>query len=249
MASKRMFDKQLVETDKFCDMPLSAKALYFLLGMEADDEGFVSPRRVMRIHGGSEDDLKVLAAKEYVIVFESGVIVITDWNKNNYLQKNRIKATEHVNEKAQICVIDERYVKHDDINGLTNVKQMFNQHSIAERSVAEKRGEENSVENIDASSDALNNAKPKKTPKRFIPPTVEEVAAYCRERNNGIDAEAFVAYYDSKNWMIGSNKMTKWKSAIVTWEKRNKPKSSEVNQNVTIDADGNKTDEFGLKVY
>jgi hypothetical protein len=60
MAQKRMFDKGLLETDDFMDMPMSTKALYFLLGMEADDEGFVSPKRVFRLYGGTEDDLKVL---------------------------------------------------------------------------------------------------------------------------------------------------------------------------------------------
>lgn len=56
----------------------------------------------------------------------------------------------------------------------------------------------------------------------FVPPTVEEVAEYCRERNNGIDAEAFVAFYGAKGWMIGKNKMKDWKKAIITWEKRQK---------------------------
>ena len=83
MAQKRMFDKSIIETDEFLDMGMPTKALYFLLGMEADDEGFVSPKRVMRIYGGNDDDLKVLIAKKFVIKFESGVVVITHWTKNN----------------------------------------------------------------------------------------------------------------------------------------------------------------------
>jgi hypothetical protein len=85
MAQKRMFDRAIIDTDKFMDMSMSTKALYFLLGMEADDEGFVSYKKVMRIHGGNEDDIKVLVAKNFLIKFESGVVVITDWNKNNWL--------------------------------------------------------------------------------------------------------------------------------------------------------------------
>lgn len=70
-------------------------------------------------------------------------------------------------------------------------------------------------------------------PKRkiFIPPKVEEVAAYCRERQNGIDPENFVFFYESKNWMIGKNRMVNWKAAVRTWERkrheetnRNRPK-------------------------
>lgn len=61
----------------------------------------------------------------------------------------------------------------------------------------------------------------KEIAKRFIPPSVEEVYEYCKERNNGIDAQAFVDFYESKNWMIGKNKMKDWKACVRTWEKRN----------------------------
>ena len=120
MASKRMFGKNIIETDNFMDMPMPTKALYFLLGMEADDEGFVSPKRVMRIYGGNEDDLKVLVAKGFVIQFESGVIVITDWLENNYLDKNRLKETKFQAEKALLACSSNKYQLLN--NCLTNVK-------------------------------------------------------------------------------------------------------------------------------
>ena len=145
MASKRMFDYQIVSTDKFVDMPLTTKGLYFLLGMEADDRGFVSPRKVLRTHGGTEDDLKLLIAKGYLIYFESGVIVITDFNKHNYLDKNRIKETEFLNEYKQLALNDGKY----QIIGLKpSVKQMFNEclTSIEESSTEEKSIEEISLE-------------------------------------------------------------------------------------------------------
>jgi hypothetical protein len=59
---------------------------------------------------------------------------------------------------------------------------------------------------------------------RFIPPTIEEVKAYCDERHNNIDPEYFVAFYESKGWMVGKNKMKSWKSAVITWEKNNRDK-------------------------
>lgn len=55
--------------------------------------------------------------------------------------------------------------------------------------------------------------------KRFIPPTVDEVAAYCQERGNGLDPEAFVDFYTSKGWMVGKNPMKDWKAAVRTWER------------------------------
>ena len=109
MASKRMFDKSIIDTDRFTDMPMTTKALYFLLGMEADDFGFVSPKRIMRMHGGTDDDVKILVAKNFVIPFESGVLVITDWNKHNWLDKRHIKATEHQEELKSLALVDKKY--------------------------------------------------------------------------------------------------------------------------------------------
>jgi hypothetical protein len=110
MATKRMFDKAIVDLDNFMDMPLSAKAIYFLLGMEADDEGFVSYKKVMRVHGGNDDDIKLLIAKGFVIIFESGVVVITDWGKNNWLDSRRIKPTEYQKERKLLTKKSGKYV-------------------------------------------------------------------------------------------------------------------------------------------
>lgn len=102
MARKRMFDSEIISQDSFIDLPMEAKALYFLLGMEADDEGFVNYKKVLRLYGGTEDSIKILIMKQFIIPFNSGVIVITDWKSNNYLNKNKIKETIYVNEKNQI---------------------------------------------------------------------------------------------------------------------------------------------------
>ena len=130
MARKRMFDIESINQDSFFDLPMEAKALYFLLGMEADDEGFVSPRKVLRLYGGTEDSLKVLIAKNYIIPFKTGVVVITDWKRNNYIDKNRIKDTIYQEEKKQL-LYNEETEKYELFNkSLTNVKQMLNQNSI-----------------------------------------------------------------------------------------------------------------------
>lgn len=65
------------------------------------------------------------------------------------------------------------------------------------------------------------NRKDKNIRRNFIPPTIDEIKNYCQERKNNIDPENFYYFYDSKNWMIGKNKMKSWKSAIITWEKNN----------------------------
>jgi len=61
------------------------------------------------------------------------------------------------------------------------------------------------------------------SPRKFIPPTLEEVQAYCKERNNNVDAQKWYDFYQSKGWMIGKNKMKDWKACVRTWEKSDKP--------------------------
>jgi hypothetical protein len=103
MAERRMFAKTIVLSDAFLDMPLSARCLYFTLGMFADDDGFVnSPKGIMRQCGASEDDMKVLITKKFVLNFESGVIVIKHWRINNYLRNDRYQETKYLEEKSEL---------------------------------------------------------------------------------------------------------------------------------------------------
>ena len=103
-----MFAKSIVLSDAFLDMPLSARCLYFTLGMLADDDGFVgNPKAIMRQCGASQDDMCVLLQKRYVLGFESGVIVIKHWRMNNYLRNDRYHTTTYL-EEMETITIDER---------------------------------------------------------------------------------------------------------------------------------------------
>lgn len=98
-----MFSQQITESDSFLDMPLSAQALYFHLGMTADDDGFVnSPKRVQRVIGANDDDLKLLIAKKFVIAFDSGVVVIKHWKINNSIRSDRYTPTVYEEEMAML---------------------------------------------------------------------------------------------------------------------------------------------------
>lgn len=99
-----MFSPDIVESDAFLEMPQSSQNLYFHLGMYADDDGFVNPRKIMRLIGASEDDLKVLAAKRFVLPFENGVIVIKHWRINNFIRRDRYRETLYLKEKSQLLV-------------------------------------------------------------------------------------------------------------------------------------------------
>lgn len=105
MAERRMFAKTIVTSDAFLDMPLSARCLYFTLGMFADDDGFVNnPKSIMRQVGASTDDLNLLLAKRFILAFESGVVVIKHWRIHNYIQKDRYKETKYLDEKSSLSV-------------------------------------------------------------------------------------------------------------------------------------------------
>ena len=113
MASRRMFSKDVVCSDRFLDMPASAQALYFQYGLEADDDGFVSaPKKILRLTNASDDDLKILVAKGFLIPFDSGVVVIRDWKINNYLRRDRYTPTRFKEEFEQLDTIDDRYQLH-----------------------------------------------------------------------------------------------------------------------------------------
>ncbi len=107
LAEKRMFTQKIIDSDPFLDMPLSTQALYFHLNMRADDDGFINnPKRIQRTIGASEDDLKLLIAKRFVIGFENGVIVIKHWRMHNTLRKDRYNPTQYQEEFAMLSIKD-----------------------------------------------------------------------------------------------------------------------------------------------
>lgn len=110
MAEKRMFARSLIDSDAFLDMPLSAQALYFHLNMRADDDGFVNnPKRITDYVGAASDDLKLLLAKRFIIVFDdSGVIVIRHWRLHNTLRSDRYHPTNYQAELSRLCIAENK---------------------------------------------------------------------------------------------------------------------------------------------
>ena len=103
MADKRMFSLKIVDSDLFLEMPLSSQCLYFQLSMRADDDGFVdNPKKIIKIIGANNDDLRLLIAKGFVIALDRGIIVITHWKINNFIRKDRYKPTMYIEEKQQL---------------------------------------------------------------------------------------------------------------------------------------------------
>lgn len=223
MAERRMFAKTIVLSDAFLDMPMSARCLYFTLGMFADDDGFVnSPRGIMRQCGASDDDLKVLLAKKFLLAFDSGVIVIKHWRINNYLQKDRYTPTKYLEEKATLT-LDENsaYKEAKAISEAMYTQDAYTQVRLGKDRTGKDRIEEDKDTLTLKGSSVCATA----SPRRFTPPSLEEVRDYCRERGNTVDPGKFIDFYESKGWMVGKNKMKDWKAAVRTWE-RTTPKAT-----------------------
>ena len=137
MANKRMFSLSVVDTVKFLEMPLSSRLLYYELGMRADDDGFVGNwKKILLFTGLKEDDMKVLISKNFIIPFESGVIVIKHWRMNNYLQNDRIKPTIYTEELAKLTT-DKNNVYTLDTTCI---------HSIDKNRLDKNRLDKNSIE-------------------------------------------------------------------------------------------------------
>lgn len=123
MANKRMFTMKIVDSDAFLDMPLSTQALYFHLNMRADDDGFINnPKKIQRLIGASEDDLKLLIVKKFVLHFESGVIVIKHWRMHNTLTKSRYHETSFIDEKSQLFLKKNNAYSFNDGNKIDDSK-------------------------------------------------------------------------------------------------------------------------------
>lgn len=187
MAERRMFAKTIVTSDAFLDMPLSARCLYFTLGMFADDDGFVNnPKSIMRQVGACTDDLNLLLLKRFILSFESGVIVIKHWRIHNYIRSDRYKETKYIEEKSTLMLDDKGAYTEWDTVGIPLVSKMDTQVRLGEVKLGEDRIGE------DISTTTTTEA-----------PTLSEVYIYFR---NNLDddyvseSEKFHAYNASRGW-------------------------------------------------
>lgn len=213
-----MYSKDVTDSDAFIELSSAAQALYFHLNQGADDDGFNNQiqNAMFKAHA-SIDDLKILMAKNFIIRFECGVIVIKHWRLHNTLRKDRYTPTNYQEELNQLGIKENgsytlgcQVVAERLPSGCHSIgKDRLVKESVVEGSVGEN--------NEDSAT------PPPTRSKRFVPPTVDEVRDYCIERGNGIDPQRFIDHYTSNGWMVGKNKMKDWKAAVRTWEQREKP--------------------------
>lgn len=228
-----MFSPEIVNSDVFLEMPPSTQALYFQLGMKADDDGFVSPKMVMRTIGSTDDELRVLVGKRFVIPFENGVLVIKHWRMNNFIRKDRYKPTPYLDEKNKLFVKENGAYTLDEKQGIPIAASEWKtdeqcrisagQPMVDHRLTQDRLGEDRIGKDTGDTVRTAPTVRPKRVHSNFTKPSIEEVRAYCAERKNSVDCNRFVDYYESNGWRVGRNPMKDWRASVRTWERSSFP--------------------------
>ena len=203
MAERRMFAKTIIDSDAFLDMPITARLLYYDLAMRADDDGFVnSPKKIMRIVGASQDDLRILAIRKFIIPFESGIVVIKHWRIHNYIRKDTYNETKYKEERALLELDENGAYRQMNAEASTD-RQLAVDDSLTQVSIGK------------VSTGKVSTGKVRE----FIPPTLEEVQAYCKERSSPVDPKKFYEYFTAGGWKDAKgNPVRNWKQKLLTWE-------------------------------
>lgn len=229
MAERRMFTKKVSDSDAFIEMPSAAQALYFHLNQGADDDGFNNQIQIAMLKAhASLDDLKVLMMKNFIIRFDSGVIVIKHWRMHNILRKDRYTPTNFQEELSLLGIKD----NGSYTLGCQMVAKRLPQDSIGKDSVVEVSIVEDNKEK--------ENKKEKKprAKKEFVPPTYEEVVEYARSRGREDLARKFFDYFDAGDWIDSrGNKVRNWKQKFITWENNNEKPSENNNKRSVVSED------------
>lgn len=145
-----MFSADIVASDAFLDMSTATRELYFQLGMYADDDGFVNPKKIMRMIGASKNDLDVLIAKRFLLAFETGVVVIKHWLIHNLIRGDRYKETMYLEEKKTLKIKDNKAYSELHTTGIPNDNQLATQVRLGKDSIGEDRIDENIAETSSA---------------------------------------------------------------------------------------------------
>lgn len=240
MAERRMFAKTIIDSDAFLDMPTSARLLYYDLSMRADDDGFInSPKKIIRMTGAADDDLKVLIAKKFVIPFENGIVVIKHWLIHNYIRKDTYNETQYKEQKAMLTL---------DENKSYRLINNISQRTVDEPSTQDRLGKDrlgkDSIDIIPASEEtssadtAKANRKHKYGEYKNVLLKDEELQTLKENYQNWEELIKYLdEYIEMKGYKAKSHYLCirKW---VVDAVKRNQPKKQEMDWDEWVKKDG-----------
>ena len=181
-----MFAKTIIDSDAFLDMPSSSQSLYFHLSMRADDEGFINnPKKIQRMVSGSDDDMRILIARKFVIAFESGIIAIKHWKIHNYIRNDRFKPTMYQDEMSLLRLNDNKTYSLDTVGIPCDSQvthQMDTQVRLGKVRLGKVRLGEGEHDNLSADQyNSLVNDYGNEITEQYI----AKVKSYCEEKRNG----------------------------------------------------------------
>jgi hypothetical protein len=207
-----MFSLDIVDSDTFLDLPISSQALYFHLGMRADDRGYVAKARaVIKMIGASLGDLEALVNKKFVLLRDNGLILIKGWKINNCIQPTRLVETTYTEDLMKLFYDEnnsytEKPTNNPVLNGCQQlVNKVSTQDSIGKNSIGYLDTQE-SIENEEI----------------LTIPTLEEIDKFCIENNLKVNPKKFFLHYESTNWKIGERPIRDWTSVLRAWEYNSK---------------------------
>lgn len=212
MAERRMFAKTVIASDEFLKLPLSAQALYFHLAMRGDDDGFVNnPRSIQDSIKASDEDLRMLIDRRFILPFESGVVVIKHWRIHNYIQKDRYKPTVYTEERSRLIVKPNRAYTECE-RPVYKMDTMYTQSSIDEDRLDEIR--------VDG-GDTATAGNPKSSY-----PTLQEVIDFASEEKlTAVNVYRFYGYYHQIGWNSSQGRRIDWRIKIREWNHEDEQKA------------------------
>lgn len=141
MAKRRCFNIDFFNYDNFTDLPISTRLVYFYLCLSADDDGFFgkSAKHTIMLAGGSTDDVELLIEKGFIIRFESGIMVITDWWLHNIKQNDRFTPTDYINEFSMLGMNQQKayFIKDGQEDSVIDYLNDGQEEEITEQSVSD----------------------------------------------------------------------------------------------------------------
>ena len=220
LANRRMFSLRIINSARFLQMGTESQALYFHLGMRADDDGVVEAYPVIKMLGIAPDIMKILVAKNFVKVLnEDQVCLITDWNEHNTIRADRKINSIYTPMLESIGVPLLEPKPRSDVED--NSKRLGGQST-------------DGIGKVRLGKDSIGKDRIKREV-AFAPPSLEEVSKYCLERKNSINPQNYIDYYTARGWMMGKNKMKDWRAAVRTWEGREKINEPKEIRNIGYD--------------
>lgn len=218
MAERRMFSKSIIDSDLFLDMPATTQMLYFHLAMRADDDGFINnPKRIMRMIGAADDDMRILIAKKFVILFDSGIVVIKHWRIHNYIRSDRYKPSIFAEKNS--LYLDKGMVYQENSN--------YNHSGIPNDNQPDTNGipdvnqtGDNMDTQVRLDKDRTNNLSILDAKSKKITPTLEEIRIFAEQEGIHIDTQKFYDYYTGTGWKTKNGQLIKdWRKTLKHWGK------------------------------